>query len=92
MGVCVNQASGKDKDGRGSGPGGRQPPERFGGGKKAIVKEVDEMKPVSHLFISALLHPAIKTAATPSATPLTTETRASKPSTCEGDISLRCLA
>lgn len=28
--------------------------------KKAIVKEVDEMKPVSHLFISALLHPMIK--------------------------------
>lgn len=35
MGVCVNQASGKDTDGRGSGP------ERFGDGKKAIVKEVD---------------------------------------------------
>lgn len=46
--------------------------------KTAAGREADELKPVSHLLVSALLHSVINAAATLSAASLTTETRASK--------------
>lgn len=55
----------------------------------ATGKEVDELKTMSHLFISALLHTMFDTAPTLSATSLTTEICASKTqaSTCEEETS-----
>lgn len=88
MGTWKSQPSSEDKDGRGSGPehGNLQTYWRW---QIATGKEVDELKPVSHLFISALLHPMINAASTLSATSLTTETCASKTqaNTCEEETS-----